>query len=67
LAWGDKVEVPDPCPAPIARVEGRFRFHVFLLVDRGVPILGDLKREVLAPKWPSGLKISVDVDPQDLL
>jgi primosomal protein N' (replication factor Y) len=66
-AWGDKVEVPDPCSAPIARVEGRFRFHVFLLVDRGVPILGDLKREVLAPKWPSGLKVSVDVDPQDLL
>jgi primosomal protein N' (replication factor Y) len=66
-AWGDKVEVPEPCPAPIARVEGRFRFHVFLLVDRGVPILGDLKREVLAPKWPSGLKVSVDVDPQDLL
>jgi primosomal protein N' (replication factor Y) len=67
LAWGDKVEVPDPCPAPIARVEGRFRFHVFLLVNRGVPILGDLKREVLAPKWPTGLKVSVDVDPQDLL
>jgi primosomal protein N' (replication factor Y) (superfamily II helicase) len=66
-AWGDKVEVPDPCPAPIARVEGRFRFHVFLLVDRGVPILGDLKTEVLAPKWPCGLKVSVDVDPQDLL
>ncbi|NBV95991.1 MAG: primosomal protein N' [Verrucomicrobia bacterium] len=66
-AWGDKVEVPDPSPAPIARVEGKFRFHVFLLVDRGVAILGDLKREVLAPKWPSGLKVSVDVDPQDLL
>jgi len=26
-----------------------------------------LKREVLAPKWPSGLKTAVDVDPQDLL
>jgi hypothetical protein len=29
--------------------------------------LGDLKREVLAPKWPSHLHVSVDVDPQDLL
>ena len=67
LAWGEKVEVPDPSPAPIARVEGRFRFHVFLLVEKVSTILGDLKREVLAPKWPSHLHVSVDVDPQDLL
>jgi len=30
-------------------------------------VIGDLKREVLAPKWPSGLRTSVDVDAQDLL
>ena len=65
--WGDKVEVPDASPAPIARVEGRFRFHVFLLVEQVSAVLADLKREVLAPKWPSSLQVSVDVDPQDLL
>lgn len=65
--WGDKVEVPDPSPAPIARVEGRFRFHIFLLVEQVSAVLADLKREVLAPKWPSSLQVSVDVDPQDLL
>ena len=65
--WMGKVDVPDPSPAPIARVEGRFRFHVFLLVDQVARVMGDLKREVLAPKWPSHLQVSVDVDPQDLL
>ncbi|MDA0858387.1 MAG: primosomal protein N', partial [Verrucomicrobia bacterium] len=65
--WMGKVDVPDPSPAPIARVEGRFRFHVFLLVDQVARVIGDLKREVLAPKWPSHLQVSVDVDPQDLL
>jgi primosomal protein N' (replication factor Y) len=65
--WKDKVEVPDAGPAPIARVEGRFRFQVFLLVDKVGEVIGDLKREVLAPKWPSGLRTSVDVDAQDLL
>jgi primosomal protein N' (replication factor Y) len=65
--WGDKMEVPDASPAPIARVEGRFRFHVFLLVEQVSAVLADLKREVLAPKWPSSLQVSVDVDPQDLL
>ena len=65
--WGDKVEVPDASPAPIARVEGRFRFHIFLLVEQVGAVLADLKREVLAPKWPSSLQVSVDVDPQDLL
>lgn len=65
--WGDRVEVPDPSPAPIARVEGRFRYHIFLLVEQVGAVLADLKREVLAPKWPSSLQVSVDVDPQDLL
>ena len=65
--WKDKVEVPDAGPAPIAMVEGRFRFQVFLLVDKVGEVIGDLKREVLAPKWPSGLRTSVDVDAQDLL
>ena len=61
------MDVPDPSPAPIARVEGRFRFQVFLLVDKVALVMGDLKREALAPKWPSRLQVSVDVDPQDLL
>ncbi len=65
--WKEKVEVPDPGPAPIARVEGRFRFQIFLLVEKVGDVIGDLKREVLAPKWPTGLRVSVDVDAQDLL
>jgi primosomal protein N' (replication factor Y) len=67
VLWGSRVEVPDPVPAPIARLEGKFRFHLFLLVGKVGEVISDLKREVLAPKWPNGLKTAVDVDPQDLL
>jgi primosomal protein N' len=65
--WKGKVEVPEPCAAPIARVEGKFRFQLFLLVDKVPELMVDLKREVLAPKWPSGMRATVDVDAQDML
>jgi len=29
--------------------------------------MGDLKREVLGAKWPTGVKGTIDVDAQDLL
>ena len=35
--------------------------------DKVALVMGDLKREALAPKWPSHLQVSVDVDQQDLL
>ena len=65
--WKGKVDVPDPCAAPIARVEGKFRFQLFLLVDKVPELMVNLKREVLAPKWPTGVRGTIDVDAQDLL
>jgi len=65
--WKGGDEVPEPTPAPISRVEGRFRYHIFLLVKKVAPVMRDLKREVLAQKWPTGMKVSVDVDAHDLL
>jgi primosomal protein N' (replication factor Y) len=65
--WKKRVEVSEPGAAPIARVEGKFRFQLFLLVDKVPELMGDLKREVLAPKWPTGVRATIDVDAQDLL
>jgi primosomal protein N' (replication factor Y) len=65
--WKGRVEVSEPGAAPIARVEGKFRFQLFLLVDKVPELMGDLKREVLAPKWPTGVRATIDVDAQDLL
>ena len=65
--WKERVEVSEPGAAPIARVEGKFRFQLFLLVDKVPELMGDLKREVLAPKWPTGVRATIDVDAQDLL
>ena len=65
--WKGRLEVAEPCAAPIARVEGKFRFQLFLLVDKVPELMGDLKREVLAAKWPTGVRGTIDVDAQDLL
>ena len=65
--WKERVEVPEPSAAPIARVEGKYRFQLFLLVDKVPELMADLKREVLGPKWPVGMRAYVDVDAQDLL
>jgi hypothetical protein len=40
---------------------------LFLLVDKVPELMGDLKREVLGPKWPIGVRGTIDVDAQDLL
>jgi len=65
--WKGEQEVPEPAPAPITRVEGKFRYQIFLLVDKVTSVMKDIKREVLGQKWPVGMKVSVDVDAQDLL
>lgn len=62
------IEVLGPAPAPLAKLRGNYRFHLLLKSTRDVPmhrfvrqILGDLE-------WvPPGVRIVVDVDPQQLL
>jgi primosomal protein N' (replication factor Y) len=61
------VRILGPAPAPIAKVRGKFRFHV-LLVGRGEPPLQDL---VVAAtdglKAPEDVLWIADVDPLDML
>jgi primosomal protein N' (replication factor Y) len=62
----DGLRLSGPAPAPLERLQGRWRFQVLLrAVDRRA-VLAAL--EVAIPdRPPAGVQIAVDVDPQDLM
>jgi primosomal protein N' (replication factor Y) len=63
----DGVQILGPAPAPLERLRGRFRFHIFIKSAQRSPIrvVGRLALEQ-KPKW-SSTRVSLDIDPQNLL
>ena len=64
---GDSVQILGPAPAPLERLRGRYRQHILLKCTDRKPIR-DVARIALdeKPKWAS-TRISVDIDPQNML
>ena len=60
-------EITGPSPAPIARIEGRYRFQVFLRTRRIMAVTPRLRPLFMDRAWPDDVRVSVDVDPVDLL
>lgn len=64
---GNGVEVLGPAPAPIARIRGLSRWQIVCKTaeprDVRAPVEAALERE----RWPAGTRISVDVDPLEML
>jgi primosomal protein N' (replication factor Y) len=60
-------EITGPAPAPIARVEGRYRFQIFLRVKKITAVTARLRPLFLDRAWPDDIRVSLDVDPVDLL
>ncbi|MFH5772981.1 primosomal protein N' [Paracoccus sp. NGMCC 1.201697] len=61
-------ELWGPAPAPIARVRGRYRVRMLIRAPRQAPVQTAISRWLaLAPKPPSNLRLSVDIDPQGFL
>jgi primosomal protein N' (replication factor Y) len=67
LASGsDGLRLSGPAPAPLERLQGRWRFQILLrAVDRRA-VLAALEASV-PERPPAGVQIAVDVDPQDLM
>jgi primosomal protein N' (replication factor Y) len=63
---GGKVEVIGPAEAPIAKIKGRYRWHV-LLKGKNVKALHALARNILTKTGREGLDIKVDVDPVNFM
>ncbi|MEL6701385.1 MAG: helicase-related protein, partial [Pseudomonadota bacterium] len=57
-------ELYGPAPAPIARVRGRHRVRLLVKAAKGVPIQAALADWVGQFKFPNGLRIAIDIDPQ---
>ncbi len=62
----DGLRLSGPAPAPLERLQGRWRFQVLLrAVDRRA-VLAALEASI-PERPPAGVQIAVDVDPQDLM
>jgi primosomal protein N' (replication factor Y) len=62
-----ETELTGPAPAPIARIEERYRFQVFLRTRKITAVTPRLRPLFMDRAWPDDIRISVDVDPVDLL
>jgi primosomal protein N' (replication factor Y) len=60
-------EITGPAPAPIARMEERYRFQVFLRTRRIMAVTPKLRPLFMDRAWPDDIRVTLDVDPVDLL
>jgi primosomal protein N' (replication factor Y) len=65
---GADMSLLGPAPAPLARLRGKYRFQVLLKVSRPTvtrAAVARLRQAIARP--PNGVKLSIDVDPVDML
>jgi primosomal protein N' (replication factor Y) len=64
---GDRsVRISGPAPAPLERLQGKWRFQILVRAADRATILSLLERAI-PERPPSGTQVAVDVDPQDLM
>jgi primosomal protein N' (replication factor Y) len=60
-------EITGPTPAPIERMEDRYRFQIFLRTRRITAVTPKLRPLFMDRAWPDDIRVTIDVDPVDLL
>ncbi len=63
---GRELRISGPAPAPLERLQGRWRFQILLRAGDRRGVLAALEAGV-PERAPAGVQIAVDVDPQDLM
>ncbi|HEX9149391.1 MAG TPA: primosomal protein N' [Thermoanaerobaculia bacterium] len=63
---GKGVRLSGPAPAPLERLQGKWRFQILVRAAERSVVLSMLG-EAIPERPPSGTQIGVDVDPQDLM
>jgi primosomal protein N' (replication factor Y) len=61
------VRLLGPAPAPIARIRGNWRVRLLTIGPRAAPLQGALRDWIAAAPPPSGVRLTVDVDPYTFL
>ena len=61
-----ELRISGPAPAPLERLQGRWRFQILVRAGDRRAVLGALEASV-PDRPPAGVQIAVDVDPQDLM
>lgn len=62
---GDTCELLGPSPAVYYKLRGRFRYHLLAKV-KNESLLSDILAKISANQAPSGVRMSINVDPYDL-
>jgi primosomal protein N' (replication factor Y) len=60
------LRISGPAPAPLERLQGRWRFQILVRAAERLAVLDALESSI-PERPPSGVQIAVDVDPQDLM
>jgi len=63
---GEGLRISGPAPAPLERLQGKWRFQVLVRAASRRAVLAALEATV-PERPPAGVQIAVDVDPQDLM
>jgi primosomal protein N' (replication factor Y) len=56
-----------PAPAPIAKINEYYRYHLFLRAKKLPPLCQALRPIFMQNSWPEGIKATIDIDPMALL
>jgi primosomal protein N' (replication factor Y) len=65
-AHASDLRLSGPAPAPLERLQGRWRFQILLRASRRAALLDALERAI-PERPPGGVQVAVDIDPQDLM
>ena len=57
-------ELYGPAAAPIARIRGRHRVRLLVKAPKGVALQAALAEWVAQVKWPTAVRLAIDIDPQ---
>ncbi|QIF05220.1 primosomal protein N' [Roseimicrobium sp. ORNL1] len=57
----------EPCPSPLAKAHGQFRFQLLLRVEKIRPLVAHLQKVLAGMTFPEGVIVTWDVDAMSLM
>jgi primosomal protein N' (replication factor Y) len=57
----------EPCPSPLAKAHGQFRFQLLLRAEKIRPLVAHLQKVLAGMTFPEGVIVTWDVDAMSLM